>query len=85
MGFPGGSDPLEEDMANHSNYSCLENPMVRGTWQATDHKVAKSRTQLKQLSTMHAHMTLNEEKQVVSKLQKLTFRTKFVGELPQVI
>ena len=32
-------------------YSCLENPMDRGTWRATVHRVAKSQTQLKQLST----------------------------------
>ena len=30
--------------------SCLENPMDRGVWQATVHRVAQSRTQLKQLS-----------------------------------
>ena len=31
----------------HNNllqYSCLENPMDRGTWQATVHRVAKSQT-----------------------------------------
>ena len=33
-------------------YSCLENPMDRGAWQATVHGIAKSGTQLKQLS-MH--------------------------------
>ena len=27
-------------------YSCLENPMDRGAWRATVHRVAKSRTQL---------------------------------------
>ena len=27
-------------------YSCLENPMDRGAWQATVHRVAKSQTQL---------------------------------------
>ena len=27
-------------------YSCLENPMDRGAWQATVHEVEKSRTQL---------------------------------------
>ena len=27
-------------------YSCLENPMDRGAWRATDHGVAKSRTRL---------------------------------------
>ena len=31
-------------------YSCLENPLDRGAWQATVHGVAKSQTQLKQLS-----------------------------------
>ena len=30
--------------------SCLENPMDRGAWQATIHRVTKSRTRLKQLS-----------------------------------
>ena len=32
-------------------YSCLENVMDRGAWWATVHRVVKSRTQLKQLST----------------------------------
>ena len=31
-------------------YSCLKNPMDRGTWRAIVHSVAKSRTHLKQLS-----------------------------------
>ena len=35
-------------------YSCLENPMKRGAWWATVHRVTKSWTQLKQQST-HAH------------------------------
>ena len=33
----GGEDPLEEGMANEHQYSCLENPMDRGTWWATVH------------------------------------------------
>ena len=37
-------------------YSFLENPMGRGTWQAIVHRVAPSRTQLKQLS-MHTSKT----------------------------
>ena len=32
-------------------YSCLENPMDRGIWQATVHRVAKSQTQLNRFST----------------------------------
>ena len=32
-------------------YSCLENPMDGGAWEAAVHGVAKSRTQLKRLSS----------------------------------
>ena len=39
----GWDDILE----NPLQYSCLENPMDRGAWQATVHGVAKSRTRLK--------------------------------------
>ena len=35
---------------NALQYSCLENPMNRGAWRATVHGIAKSQTQLKQLS-----------------------------------
>ena len=39
---------------NPLQYSCLENPMDKGAWQATVHGVAKSWTRLKQLS-MHTY------------------------------
>jgi len=39
---------------NLLQYSCLENPMDGGAWQATVHKAAQSQTQLKRLS-MHVH------------------------------
>ena len=42
---PGGGQ------GNPLQYSCLENPMDRGAQRATVHGVAKSQTQLKQLST----------------------------------
>ena len=38
-------------MAIPLQYSCLEDPLDRGTSWATVHRVAKSRTLLKQLST----------------------------------
>ena len=53
---PGGGhgDPLQ--------YSCLENPMDREAWWTTVHRVAKSRTRLKQLSTHACTVTLvNQE------------------------
>ena len=42
----GREDPLEERIGNPLQYSCLENPMDRGAWQATVHGVARSWTQL---------------------------------------
>ena len=42
---PGGGH------GNPLQYSCLEKLMDRGAWWATVHRVAKSRTQLKRLST----------------------------------
>ena len=41
-------------MATHSSILCLENPMERGAWQATVHRVTKSQTWLQRLST-HAY------------------------------
>ena len=40
----GGEDPLEEENGNPLQYSCLEDPMDRGAWQATVHRAAKSQT-----------------------------------------
>ena len=51
-GSPGGGN------GNPLQCSCLENPMDRGAWQATVHRVTKSQTQLKQLS-MHACTALS--------------------------
>ena len=39
---------------NPLQYSGLENPMDRGAWHATVHRVTQSRTRLKQLS-MHTY------------------------------
>ena len=39
---------------NPLQYSCRENPMDRGAWWATVHRVAKSQTWLSDLAHMHA-------------------------------
>ena len=46
---PGGEDgsPLQ--------YSCLENPMDRGAWQDTIHRVAKSQTRLSDFTFTFTH------------------------------
>ena len=37
----GLEDPLEKENGNPLQYSCMENPMDRGAWQATGQGVAK--------------------------------------------
>ena len=46
---PGGGN------GNPLQYSCLENPMDRGVWQATVHGVVKSQTQLFVCTHAHTH------------------------------
>ena len=42
--IPGWGRSLGEGNGNPHQYSCLENPMDNGAWQATVHGVVKSRT-----------------------------------------
>ena len=44
--IPGLERSPGEGNGNPLQNSCLENPMDRGAWQATVHRVTKSRTQL---------------------------------------
>ena len=44
--IPGLGRSPGEGNGNPLQYSCLENPMDRGAWRATVHRVAKSRTRL---------------------------------------
>ena len=44
--IPGSGRSLEAGNSNPLQYSCLENTMDRGAWQATVHGIAKSETQL---------------------------------------
>ena len=39
--YLGQEDPLEKGIGNPLQYSCLENSMDRGAWQAIGHGVAK--------------------------------------------
>ena len=51
---PGLGRSPEGGNSNPLQYSCLENLLDRGAWWATVHRVAKSQTQLKWLSTAAA-------------------------------
>ena len=56
--IPGSGRSPGGGLSNPLQYSCLENPMDRGTWCAPVLRVAKSQTQLKRLS-MHTQFILN--------------------------
>ena len=44
--IPGSGRSLAEGNGNLLQYSCLENPIDRGAWRATVHRVTKSWAQL---------------------------------------
>ena len=48
---PGSERSPGEGCGNPLQYSCLENPMDRGAWQATVHGIGKSRNMAERLST----------------------------------
>ena len=54
--IPGLGRSPGEGYDNPLQYSCLEKSVDRGTQWATDHRVAKSWTRLKQLSSQHTHI-----------------------------
>ena len=45
--IPGSGRSPGGGHGNPPHYSCLENPMDRGPWWATVHRIAKSQKQLK--------------------------------------
>ena len=51
--IPGSGRSPGEENGNPFQYSCLGNPMDRGTWWATAHRFAKSRTRLSMHALMH--------------------------------
>ena len=50
--IPGAGRSPGEGNGNPLQYSCLEHPMDRGFWRARVHRVTKSQSRLKRLSTL---------------------------------
>ena len=64
---PGGGN------GNLLQYSCLGDSMDRGAWQPTVHRVTKSQTQLKRLSTFACMVTQLSCQQGCHEIQKSTY------------
>ena len=64
---PGGgqSNPLQ--------YTCLENPMDRGAWKATVHRMGKSRTRQSDLACTHTHTHTLEHYSAMKKKEVTPF------------
>ena len=65
--IPGLGRPSGIGNGNPLQYSCLENSMDRGAWQATVHGVAKSWTQL---NDFHFTSNLMQSKALIKKINK---------------
>ena len=70
---------------NSLQYSCLENLMDRGAWQAAVHEVAKNRTRLSNFTfTFHFHVLKKEMATHSSVLAWRIPRTGEPGGLPSM-
>ena len=76
--IPGLGRSSGEGNGNPPQYSCLEDPVDRGAWWATVHRIAKSWTQLRQLSTHTPIPTLTH-----AFIPTLTHTYQYVSPLPQ--
>ena len=69
---------LGEGNGTPLQYSCLENPMDAGAWEAAVHGVAKSRTRLSDFTfTLHFHAL---EKEMATHSSVLAWRIPGTGE-----
>ena len=57
--LPGSGRSLGEENGNPLQYSCLENPVAWGAWQATVCGVTKSWTQLSTWTHTHTELSVN--------------------------
>ena len=55
---PGLGRSPGEGNGNSLQYSCLENPMDRGAWQATVHGVTKTETQLSDFTSLLSQLIM---------------------------
>ena len=65
-GRPRSGRSPGEGSGNPLQYSCLENPMDGGAWEAAVHRVTKSRTQLSDFTFFHSRNQHDTIKQFFS-------------------
>ena len=55
---PGSGRSSGGGNGSRLQYSCLENPTIRGAWRATVHGVTKGQTQLNVRAHTHTHQSV---------------------------
>ena len=76
--IPGSGISSGEGNGNPLQYSCLENPMDRGAWEAAVHGVAEGQTQLSDFTFAFHFHTL--EKEMATHSSVLAWRIPGMGE-----
>ena len=71
--IPGLGRCYGEGHDNPLQYSCLENPMHRGDWRASVHRVIKSQMRLKWLRTAYTHTPIKNKKLLKKKKTVASF------------
>ena len=70
---------------NPLQYSCLENPMDKGAWQATVHRVAKSQTWLNDFTHTHTYTFLKALSPSTVTLEVKALTYKYWGDTIQSV
>ena len=76
---PGSGRSSGREHSNPLLYSCLENPMDRGAWQAMVHRFAQSQTRLKQINTHTPGAKLPSYTQCYYKFENHAQKTNRMG------
>ena len=80
--IPGSGRSPGEGNVNPLQYSCLENPIKRGAWQATVHGIARVKTWLRDYTTPpHSMGEVNKTNMYLN----FILRTIFHGQYPYLL
>ena len=82
--IPGSGRSPGEGNGNALQYSCLENPMDRGAWQATVQGIAKSWTQLSDFTSLHNTFQSQQQKKMFFSRQEIGMHKYEVKRYPEV-
>ena len=81
--IPGSGRSLGGENGNPLQNSCLENPMSRGVWWATVHRVSKSQTRLNRFKAQHKVFIVRYSYD--ASCQKKKNVSRYIVEIPEYL